>query len=156
MTSIDRKIPKLFIKSVSFKVVRDDTSFFDTIPTYADWNITDNGFRDTLLRELKEFKEDHIRMLRDTLDMKSPMYTVAYASLGASVSWLEEFIRYMDETYNEYVESKFSSKKAWNITTRLARTLLSTIAEPRTGLSRSFRSRKPLQIKQAIFYSTLK
>ena len=93
-------------------------------------------------------------MLRDILDMKSPMYTVAYASLTASVSWLEEFIRYIDETYNDHVESKFSSKKARNITTRLGRTLLSTITEPRSGLSRSFRSRKPLQIKQAIFYST--
>ena len=84
------------------------------------------------------------------------MYHIAHTSLSVSVSWLEELVRYIDDTYSEYVDSKFSAKKAWNVTTRLAKTLLSSISQPRNGLSKSFRTRKPWQIKNAIFYSSLK
>lgn len=84
------------------------------------------------------------------------MYIVAHASLTISVYWMEEFIRFIDDTYNECVDSKFNSKKAWNITTRLARTLLMAISEPRSGLSKYFRTRKPRQIKETVFHSTLK
>ena len=69
---------------------------------------------------------------------------------------MEEFIRFMDDTYNEYADSKFNAKKAWNITTRLARTLLIAISEPRSGLRKDFRTQKPRQIKETIFHSSLK
>ena len=34
VTSFERAIPKLFIKSVAFKVVKNDSSYFDTIPSH--------------------------------------------------------------------------------------------------------------------------
>lgn len=154
-TSFERRIPKIFLKSVAFKAVRQDTSYFYTITSYCEWCAPDDGFRDSFLKLLKEFQQDHQQLLAAELDQTSTFYHVAHTSLTVSVAWLEEFVRYMDDTYTDYVDSKFNSKKAWNITTRLSKTLLDAISEPRNGLSKSFRTRKPWQIKNAIFYSTL-
>ena len=156
VTSFKRKVPKIFSKTLAFKVIRRDASYFDTIPSYTDWNTTDDGFHDTLLYEFKSFQHYHNQLLRESLGDGTTTYTVAHSSLTNSVSWMEESIRFMDDTYNEYVDSKFNAKKAWNITTRLARTLLIAIYEPRSGLSKAFRTRKPRQIKETIFRSTLK
>ena len=90
------------------------------------------------------------------LDISSPMYTVAFNSLIVSVSWIEKLLRYIDATYKEYTESKFNPKKAWSVTTRLARKLLTTIDKPRSGIVRSLRTKKPRLMKQAILYSTIK
>ena len=155
VTSFEQSVPKLFSKA-SFKVVRNDTSYFDTIMSYGDWSTTDDGYRDIIVDRLKEFKEDHEALILQQLDISSPMYTVAFNSLTVSVAWIEELIRYIDSTYKEYTESKFSSKKAWSITTRLAKTLLTSIDKPRSGIVRSLRTKKPLLMKQSIFYSTIR
>lgn len=141
---------------MAFKVVKNDSSYFDTIPSFQEWSAPDDGFRDFFLKCLKDFQHDHQQLLVSELDPTSKMYHVAHTSLSVSVSWLEELVRYMDDTYSEYVDSKFTSKKVWNITTRLSKTLLSAISQPRNGLNKSFRTRKPWQIKNAIFYSSLK
>lgn len=133
VTSFERRIPKIFVKSVAFKVVKSDVSYFDTIISYSEWSSPEDGFRDTFLRLLKEFQHDHQHLLVAELDQTSTFYQVAHSSLTVSISWLEELVRYIDDTYNVYVESKFNSKKAWNITTRLAKPLLGAISEPRNG-----------------------
>ena len=84
------------------------------------------------------------------------MYTVAFNSLTMSVSWIEELLRYIYSMFKEYTESKFNQKKAWSVTTRLARALLTTIDKPPSGIVRSLRTKKPRLMKQAIFYSTIK
>lgn len=156
VTSFDRKVPKLFTKSSNFKLIRNDDSYFDQVPAFADWNASDDGFRDTLLARLNEFQEDHSNLLHEDLDISSPLFMIANNALISSVAWLDQWIRYIDDTYKEYTESKFNPKKAWHITTRLARSLMSAIAEPRSGIGRSLRTKKPLQMKQAIFFSTVR
>ena len=107
VTSFERSIPKLFIKSMAFKVVKNDSSYFDTILTYQEWSAPDDGFRDSFLKCLKDFQHDHQQLLSSELDPTSKMYHVAHNSLSVSVSWLEELVRYIDDTYSEYVDSKF-------------------------------------------------
>ena len=124
--------------------------------SFSDWSTTDDGYRDIIVDRLKEFKEDHEALILQELDITSPMYTLAFNSLTVSVAWIEDLIRYIDSTYKEYTESKFSARKAWSITTRLARTLLTTIDKPRSGIVRSLRTKKPLLMKQSIFFSTIK
>ena len=146
VTSFEQSVPKLFSKG-SFKVVRNDSSYFDTIMSFSDWSTTDDGYRDIIVDRLKEFKEDHEALILQELDITSPMYTVAFNSLTVSVAWIEDLIRYIDSTYKEYTESKFSARKAWSITTRLARTLLTTIDKPRSGIAQSLRTKKNLLMK---------
>lgn len=110
VTSFEQSVPKLFSKA-SFKVVRNDRSYFDTICSYSDWSTTDDGYRDIIVDRLKEFKEDHEALILRRLDISSPMYTVAFNALTVSVSWIEELIQYIDATHKEYTESKFSQKR---------------------------------------------
>ena len=84
------------------------------------------------------------------------MFRIAYESLLASTSWIEELLRYIDSTYEEYVESKFSTKKAWNITTRLAKALLLDIARPRQGVAQAVQSQNVRQMMEITFYGILK
>ena len=95
-------------------------------------------------------------MIIEIDDHTSALYNVASNSLSTSVNWLQELIRFMDDTYKEYSEAGFSPKKAWHITTRRSRTLLCHISEPRTGVVRALQTKRPLQMKQAIFFSTIK
>ena len=67
VSSFERKTPKIFSKTLAFKVIRSDASYFDTISSHADWNTADDGFRDTLLHELKSFQHDHNQLLRESL-----------------------------------------------------------------------------------------
>lgn len=81
---------------------------------------------------------------------------MAYQSLLASVSWIEEFIRYVDSTYEEYVEAKFGPKKAWNITTRLGKALLYHIAQPRMGIAQALHNTDYEQMKALTFYDIVR
>ena len=154
VSSFEQQIHKLFYKS-AFKVVKNDASYFDNIANYADWTLTDDGFHDTILASLQQFEEDHAALVDQEMKVASPLHTVAFTSLQVSVSWIEEFIRYIDTTFKEYTESKFSIKKTWNITTRLARTLLTTIGEPRSGVIRAFKTKNPKSIKCFIFFASV-
>jgi hypothetical protein len=40
----------------TYRVIKDDPSYFDAIPTYADWDEKDNGWRDKLEEELVLFQ----------------------------------------------------------------------------------------------------
>ena len=52
--------------------------------------------------------------------------------------------------------SKFSSKKAWSITTRLASRIMNHVSVPRTGVQKNFKAGSPERIGESIFWSTLK
>ena len=109
------------------------------------------------MEKLYEFEEDHLRYIQDEIpDATSPLYSVAYNSLTTSVSWVQQIVRYIDDTYKEYTESKFDASRAWHITTRLAKVLLEIIAEPRTGILRSLKAKNPKQMKRSTFFSTTK
>lgn len=131
ITSFDRSVPRLFLSNAKFTIVRNDVSYFDTVTSWNDWKDSEMEFRVRITQALKIHKETMEDYLRNTLSESHPLFRIAYESLLASTSWIEELLRYIDGTYEEYVESKFSSKKAWNITTRLAKALLLDIAHPR-------------------------
>lgn len=74
VTSFDVQVPKLFVKNPNFKVIRKDGSYFDTVQSYNDWNTTDDGFRDTILQELKEFMSNHLSLV-DPISKKGLFFT---------------------------------------------------------------------------------
>lgn len=132
-------------------------SYFDQIQSFICWDKPDDGYRDTILDKLHEFEEDRLRYIQDEItDATSPFYLVAYNSLTTSVAWVQQLVRYIDDTYKEYTESKFDPQRAWHITTRLAKVLIEVIAKPRTGILRSLKAKDPKQMKRSTFFSTIK
>ena len=156
VTSFDRSIPRRFLSNAKFAIVKSDSSYFDTVTFWYDWKGSEMGFRIRITSALKIHKETMEDYLRNTLSETHPLFRITYESLLASISWIEELLRYIDSTYEEYVESKFNSKKAWNITTRLAKALLLDIVRPRQGVAQAVQSQNVRQMMEITFYGILK
>ena len=69
-----------------------------------------------------------------------PLYILTQTSLSESVSWVTDFINYIDETYNQYDGGKFGTKKSWYMTTKLAMVLIEDVGQPRIGAMNSFKA----------------
>ena len=155
MSSFEHLIPRLFSSASAFKIFDDDASHLDAIASYSKWILANYGFRDVFLASLSRFESAHTQRIHSAYGISGPMYSLAILALKTSVSWLEAFVRFIDETMKEYTQAKFSETKAFNVTTRLAKSLLLHIAEPRQGVSMNFQATNIKQIKQLVFYHTL-
>lgn len=156
ITSYERSIPRLFLSSGRVRIIRNDESYFDTMPTYLDWRTNETGYRDHLMLGLKLFKDSHLQFLRNELPSSSLLYQVAYESVIFSISWIEDFFRFIEETYRDYYCTLRDDAEAWSITTRLARSLLHNISVPRTGVKAALKSKDKRQMKAITFFGMLR
>jgi hypothetical protein len=117
LTSFETRIPKLFSKhsTISGAVSkRSAISYFDQIPSYADWAAPGIGFRDRLTDELVIFDRTHSRVIEETLEGNPVAYGVSGLALTESKSWISLFMNYLDDTYNDLTQhDTFSPDKAW-------------------------------------------
>jgi hypothetical protein len=156
MTSFQRAVPKFFANAGT-RVVRDHSSFFDKIPTWGEWDHQHTGYRDTLKKGLSDFATSH----RETIDIAfgdeatSKAYAVAILSLNKSVSIIEAWISFIDDYVKTLTIAKFNHKKAFHVTTMLARRLIIAIFEPQIGVLKTFKAGNMGQVSNAIFWSTL-
>jgi hypothetical protein len=156
VSSFEHKVPKFFTQTSSYRVIKDDSSYSDAIPTYADWDEKDNGWRDKLEEELVSFQtsmEDGIAL---QFGPGTPSYHLASLSVTRSVGWIRGLKDFIDEYYKELTRGKFGSKKAWHVTTRLAKRLLVEVAAPRVGVVRALHAGDLTQIARTIFWASLR
>jgi hypothetical protein len=152
MTSFQRPVPKFFSSSGT-RVVRDHASYFDKVPTWSEWDHQDTGFRDTLRRGLAAFATSHRETIDTTFgdDPHSNAYLVAILSLNESVSIIEAWISFIDDYVKSLTVAKFNHKKAFHVTTMLARRLIVATFEPRAGVLKTFKAGDMDQISKAVF-----
>jgi hypothetical protein len=156
ITSFEAKCPKIFDKKTAQRVVKDDSSYFDCIPTFGDWDELDGGWREKIKSELSSFTTGHEKSIIEAFDSSSRAYALARLSLTESVSWVEGFVSFIDDYYKELTKGKFGSRKGWHVTTRLAKRLIEEVASPRIGVIKMLRTGQQEQISQTIFWSTLR
>ena len=156
VTSFERNLPRFFSSSTSHRVVKDSQSYFDQISDFDLWDQSGDGYKDKLKSELLEFQVSHTEYINDELLPGSKIHTLATLSLAASVTFTNALVNFISDTYREYTMSKFSSKKAWSITTRLASRIMNHVSVPRTGVQKTFKAGSPERIGESIFWSTLK
>jgi hypothetical protein len=89
-------------------------------------------------------------------DPTSNAYAVAILSLNESVSIIEAWILFIDDYVKSLTIAKFNHKKAFHVTTMLARRLLMAIFEPRAGVLKTFKAGDMEQTSKAVFWSTLR
>jgi hypothetical protein len=155
VSSFENKVPKFFSKASAYKVIKDDSSYFDAIPSFADWDEKDNGWRDKLEEELVSLQssmEDNIAL---QFGAGTPAYNLASLSVTRSLGWIRGLEDFMDEYYKELTKGKFGTKKAWHLTTRLAKRLLVEVAAPRVGVVKALHASDLTQIAQTIFWASL-
>jgi hypothetical protein len=157
VSSFENRVPKFFSKASAYKVIKDDSSYFDAIPTFADWDEKDNGWRDKLEEELVSFQTS----MEDGISLQfgpgtPSYYHLASLSVTRSVGWLRGLKDFIDEYYKELTRGKFGTKKAWHVTTRLAKRLLVEVAAPRVGVVKSLHAGNLSQIARTIFWASLR
>jgi hypothetical protein len=154
MTSFEQAIPKVLSKAGS-AVIKDDSSYLSRIPTWSDWDYPDTGLCQSLTQELEIFNRSHRLEIENTLDQESRVYTVACLALSDSVSIIEALIKFMDDFVKHLTTAKFSVKKAFHVTSRLAKRILTEMYEPRQGVLKTFKAGNLDQTAAAIFWATI-
>jgi hypothetical protein len=93
--------------------------------------------------------------IKNTLDADSRVYAVACLALSDSVSIIESLITFIDTFLKQSTTAKFSIKKAFHVTTRLAKRILTEMYEPRQGVLKSFKAGNIEKIAASIIWATI-
>jgi len=154
LTSFETRIPKVFCgESRSVVMVRDGESYFKSIKSWEEWNTPNDGYRDQIKRELTVFEIGDKETLEAELEPLSIFHTLCSKSLTDAVSWGQKLIKFIDDTYREYSRARYSSKKAWHVSTKLAVALMEYVAKPRNVVHNSFRISNSLSVAKAVSYA---
>jgi hypothetical protein len=78
----------------------------------------------------------HKQLVTNCMLPKSPLQATASLSRTYSISWIEAFIIFIDATYDELTQAKFSSVRGWSLITRLAYRILIEFLILETGSSK--------------------
>jgi hypothetical protein len=81
---------------------------------------------------------------------------VACLALSDSVSIIEALITFIDDFVKHLSTAKFSVKKAFHVTSRLAKRILTEMYEPRQGILKSFKAGNLEQTSASIFWATIR
>jgi len=155
ISSFEGRLPRFFSNDSKVHVKKDE-SYFHGIKSWDEWDLPNDGFRDRLNVELHLFKNGHLETLDNELTHLSPFHNLCVLALTESVAWVDSLIKFVHDTYNEYSRSRYGHRKAWHITTRLAKSLIEKVATPRNSIHNSFTINKPSQVSKSITYASLR
>jgi len=155
ISSFEARVPRFF-SSESRHFVRKDESYFSAIKCWDDWDLPHDGHRDRLNQELHLFKQGHQFLIDTELTPMTPFHTLCNLALTETVAWIEGLMKFLDDTFNEYSCSRFGQKKAWHITTRLAKALVDKVAAPRNSVQNSFKIHELHFVSKSIAYASLR
>ena len=112
-------------------MIKDDSSYLSRVPTWNDWDYPDTGLRQTILHELEIFQRAHRSEIENSLEPEARVYGVACLALSDSVSIVEAVVKFIDDFVKHLTTAKFSFKKAFHVTSRLTKRILTEMYEPR-------------------------
>ena len=155
ISSFESRLPRFFSQEAKV-YVRKDESYFPGIKTWDEWDLPNDGYRDRLKLELYMFKVGHQETLENELERLSPYHNLCVLALTEAIAWSDGLLKFIDDTYNEYSRSKYGSKKAWHLTTLLAKALIEKVAKPRNSVQNSFKISQPADVAKSITYASLR
>jgi hypothetical protein len=111
VSSFDQPIPKLSCDATGYSVVQVDESFFERVQSYKEWDAPHTGYRAHLKNDMKSFDLAHKQLVLNHTLPSSPLQATASLSQTYSISWIEEFIIFIDDTYSKLTQAKFSASQ---------------------------------------------
>jgi hypothetical protein len=67
------------------------------------------------------FKTSHQERIEEVYEAETRAYNLAVLSLTESISFIEGFMKFIDDYMKHLTQAKFGVKKAFHVTTRLAK-----------------------------------
>jgi hypothetical protein len=155
MSSFEQAIPK-FLSTGGSVVIKDDSSYLSKISNWSNSDYPDTGLCQSLKDELEIFKRSYGSEIENTLDQESRVYTVACLALsGSAVSITEALVKFRDNCVKQLTTARFSVKKAFHVTSRLAKRILMEMYEPRHDILKAFKAGNIEHTSASIFWSTI-
>jgi hypothetical protein len=123
LTAFLCEVPRLFHSTTgTVALIADNASHLSKVPTHKSWANGTGGLKKTIEKKLSRLKSSLREVLGIELGAGTIAYSVAVEALEKSISWIGFFLSFMDQTYESlHVQSKFSSPRAWSLTTQLGR-----------------------------------
>lgn len=150
------KIPIYFSANKDGSIIRDNQSYFSKIRNFSDWSHPHEGKREKLKQRLEDFRYSFESIITQNTVALSKFNLLCLRALADCLSWTEDLMKFIDDTYNTYYLAHFGADKAWHVTTRLASKLIQIVAQPSIGMEISFKSQNNSQIGDIIFYTALR
>jgi hypothetical protein len=120
LTSFENKLLSYFSTGSLHKVVCMDESNYNCVANWSNWDEAESGFR-KLDEELIVFKSSHQESIDEAYELETRAYNLAVFSLTESISFIEGFMKFIDDYIKHLTQAKFGVKKAFHVTTRLTR-----------------------------------
>ena len=149
-------MPKFFCKKKEHKVAKGGDSFFDNVTSFDDWDEPNYGFRQRLKDEVDSAESTIESTMNEDSELSDTGRALVTIALSTTVQLVDLLIRYIDQTYNQLIRSKYSKQKAWALVSRLIVRMFQDIFNPRTRKQKIMKSAHPTQVAITIFYSSLK
>jgi hypothetical protein len=155
VSSFDQPIPKLLCDGTGYSVVQTDESYFDRVKSFKEWDAPHTGYRARLKQDLRTFDAAHCQLVANNTLPQSALHATASLSRTYSISWIEAFIIFIDDTYAELTQAKFSAVRGWSLITRLAYCILVEVSAPRNGIKQTFTTGRNDLIAKQFFWSII-
>jgi hypothetical protein len=138
VSSFDQRNPKLLCVGMGYSVVFTDESFLDQIKSYKEWDAPHAGYQVRLKNDVRSFDLAHKQLVLNNTIPLTPLQATASLSRTYSISWIEEFIIFIDDTYDELTQEKLSAARGWSLITHLAFHILLKVSAPQNGVKQTF------------------
>jgi hypothetical protein len=156
VSSFNHQVPKLLTEFTGYVSVNKDESYFNQMKAHKEWAEPQTGFRDRLKLNFLTFEAGHIQLLTNNTKPSSALQAAASLSRTYALAWIEAFINFIDDTYDELTRAKFSSARGWSLITRLATRILIDVAGPRNGVKHNFITGRNDIIGKQIFWAIIR
>jgi hypothetical protein len=149
-------MPRLLGKA-EINAIESDPSHFTAVKSYKEWDTARVGVRDRIMRNLTKVQSSITDMIGVKLRKHEKAKHLFYNMLSTSVTWLNNWVRFIDEKMKELtIESKFSPKSAWSLTTMCAARMIRDVAEAHAGLFDNVNMDDQSDVCAALLYGTLR
>jgi hypothetical protein len=157
MSSFHSPLPKIFMgNGAAAMVIQKNESHLPGVKTHAFWSNDGVGLRSAVAEELKQISEAIVTQITNCFEPGSIEASTARLALGATLTWLEKFMAFVDTTYLELIRSSFTPTAAWSLTTRIMSRIFADIHSVRLGVAVSFKKSDVQAISANVLWATFK
>ena len=96
------KIPTFFSSNKDDVIVRDTQSYFSKMRSYTDWSHPHEGKREKLKQRLGDFRYSFEQIINQNTVSLSRFNLLCMRALNDCISWTEDLLKFIDDTYNTY------------------------------------------------------
>ena len=140
-------IPELFSKHGYYPAAKK-TSHFSRIENHEAWDTTKRKIEEGLSVQEQAMRQS----IANLIPVTSQIRRICELAVADSVSNLQRFIRWMDETYLDLTANGFSKTSAWSLVTQLGSRYFQELFKVRAGISDTFNIENTTKLAANVWY----